>query len=184
MRPIWVQLADVLSPEECQRIIDSERLKLTKAGFYNEKQKKFPVLKRNSSVSWIRNGAELDDLMLKVVDAISVVSKNVFDIGINYFEPIQFTEYGPLGHYGKHRDVGTDGPLRWISATVELSANKSYIGGGLWIDSEGNKKPERKQGSVIVFPSVLMHSALPVWWGRRNSLVLWGTVSNESPRPN
>ncbi len=178
MRPIWIQVADVFSAEECQQIIDSQRSSLVKAGFFNSKQKRFPVLKRNSSVSWILSGSELDGLMKKAMDVIGHAAKETFDVGLSRFAPVQFTEYGPFGHYGKHRDCGADGPPRWISATVELSPPEDYIGGGLWINSEGNRRPEKKQGSIIVFPSILEHAALPVWWGKRNSLVLWGSFSN------
>lgn len=184
MRPIWVQLADVLDKSECESIVEKERPRLQRAGFFNSKQKRFPLLKRNSHTSWILSGSEHDALMRKVIDAIGPAAADMFGVRLNHFEPIQFTEYGCFGHYGKHRDVGVEGPVRWISATVELSDPGSYVGGGLWIDSEGNRRPERKQGSVVVFPSILSHRALPVWWGTRNSLVLWGSVVDESQRPN
>jgi predicted 2-oxoglutarate/Fe(II)-dependent dioxygenase YbiX len=171
-------MKDVLSSEECQEIIDAERPNLEKARFFNVEKKLFPALTRNSSVSWIRSGSVHDSLMHRVIDVIGQAAREAFDVRLNHFEPIQFSEYGIFGHYGKHRDSGTNGPSRWISATVELSDPKDYVGGGLWLDSEGSTRPEKKQGSVIVFPSILSHRALPVWWGKRNSLVLWGSFSN------
>ena len=87
------------------------------------------------------------------------------------------------GHfYNWHKDVSVNNntPHRKLSISVNLSDPKDYEGGDLemknYWGSQDLKMPThelRKQGTVIVFPSMLMHRVTEVKKGTRYSLVQW-----------
>ena len=86
---------------------------------------------RVESVGLIRS--ELDPLMQRLVDNVIGVAKGDYFLDLNYVEPIQFTHYHKLAHYGWHCDSSVDGigATRLISATVELSDPDEHIGATL-----------------------------------------------------
>ena len=63
---------------------------------------------------------------------------------------------------------------RKISMTVQLSDGGEYEGGDFEImrNREPEKLPKGK-GTVLVFPSYILHRVTPVTSGIRKSLVLW-----------
>jgi PKHD-type hydroxylase len=66
--------------------------------------------------------------------------------------------------------------LRKISVVVELAAG-GYEGGGIEVFyGEGtNNRMALGQGDAVIFPSFVMHRALPVRSGARWTLVSWLT---------
>jgi PKHD-type hydroxylase len=64
--------------------------------------------------------------------------------------------------------------FRKLSLVVQLSNPSDYSGGDLQIRSgHGEATVSKTQGTVIVFPSYLLHQVTPVTGGLRESLVLW-----------
>ena len=63
---------------------------------------------------------------------------------------------------------------RKVSVIVQLSDTSEYKGGELQINTGGQIKTIPKvKGSVVIFPSYLLHRVTPVTTGLRKSLVLW-----------
>jgi PKHD-type hydroxylase len=67
---------------------------------------------------------------------------------------------------------------RKLSVTVQLSAPGDYEGGDFHLRDLYNKKDitlkgTRDRGTIIVFPSILLHRVTPVTEGHRYSLVQW-----------
>ena len=91
-------------------------------------------------------------------------------------EPIQYTEYySSGGHYDWHTDVGS-GALshRKVSITVQLSKPDEYEGGNLeLLRGEYNEVAPRGLGTVVIFPSYMLHRVTEITKGTRKSLVLW-----------
>jgi PKHD-type hydroxylase len=91
-------------------------------------------------------------------------------------EYIQYTEYYDNGgHYDWHMDVGP-GVLstRKVSITVQLSDADEYEGGNLqFMRGDLQEDAPRGLGTVIVFPSYLLHRVSEITKGSRKSLVLW-----------
>jgi PKHD-type hydroxylase len=90
-------------------------------------------------------------------------------------EPIQYTEYEDNGEYGWHIDTG-HGPSaqRKVSVSVLLTNPDEYEGGDLELWPGGEiKRVERKQYTMTIFPSCIMHRVTPVTKGVRKSLVFW-----------
>ena len=94
------------------------------------------------------------------------------------FEPAIYLTYdGKVkGKYNSHMDVGGDGPMSYRKISATLLVNDDYEGGELVF--QGAPKPDKdtpklKAGTIIFFPSFMMHSVEPVTKGIRNSVVLW-----------
>tara|TARA_R110000822_G_scaffold59468_7_gene148419 strand:- start:307 stop:903 length:597 start_codon:yes stop_codon:yes gene_type:complete len=109
----------------------------------------------------------------------SIVSANLklwnFDL-ISMPEPIQYTEYyGGSGHYDWHIDIGNQElSNRKVSITVQLSDPSEYEGGDLqFLGGPQTENASRGLGTVVIFPSYLLHRVTPVQSGTRKSLVLW-----------
>ena len=97
-----------------------------------------------------------------------------------YLESIQYTIYESGGdHYDWHMDTFLETPNayhRKLSVTVQLSNSNEYTGGDFELnDGTGNTLPNdiRDRGTVLVFPSFLMHRVTPVTQGTRETLVAW-----------
>ena len=95
---------------------------------------------------------------------------------------IQHTEYNKGSFYGWHQDsfLGQSEKgvyERKLSFTVQLSDSDAYTGGDLEftdIDSTPELKEKlRQKGTVIVFPSFLLHRVTEVTEGQRYALVGW-----------
>lgn len=103
-----------------------------------------------------------------------------FDL-IGFWEDCQYTTYnaeekgGHGDHYDYHLDIdGSYGVQRKISIIVQLSDENEYEGGELELRTSSNPFiADRGIGSVLLFPSFILHKVHPVTKGRRNSLVLW-----------
>lgn len=98
---------------------------------------------------------------------------NIYDFG----EPIKFTEYNEFeqSSTGIHCDLGDDITLyRKLTVVVQLTDEESYKGGDLMVQQENKLIGVSKmRGTVIIFPSFLMHCVKPVTKGIRNSIVLF-----------
>ena len=112
--------------------------------------------------------------------AIAVeLNKNFFGFQIEKFEGrLQVARYpaDQEGFYTWHMDNGEKTPGRKISLSVQLSSPQDYEGGELEFFYTNNVKHVIKtQGSVIAFPSFVMHRVTPVTQGVRYSMVAWVT---------
>lgn len=88
-------------------------------------------------------------------------------------DALQLTHYVPGQKYDWHMDLGQDrASLRKVSIVVAL--NSEFEGGGIeFFYGENNPRPALSPGEGVVFPSYIMHRALPVTAGERWSLVAW-----------
>lgn len=97
-----------------------------------------------------------------------------FDMS-GFEEELQLAEYGEGDFFEWHMDFGP-GPIshRKLSLTVQLSDPGDYDGGDLqfMINNKVVNAP-REKGSVIVFPSFVLHRVTPITRGSRNSIVGW-----------
>ena len=125
-----------------------------------------------------QNGSVFDDLGRFVVDV-----NKFFNLDISLLESLQYTEYDSsyAGHYDLHTDVVWDGSHgqmydRKLSVTIQLSNKKDYEGGLFCLSLPSGMlefEEAREIGTVIAFPSHLLHKVNPVTKGNRKSLVSW-----------
>lgn len=88
-------------------------------------------------------------------------------------EQPQLATYAAGDEYSWHLDIGPgEAARRKLSASVQLSNPADYDGGDLdiWGAPDGG---ERDWGTLIVFPSYMLHRVSPVTRGVRHSLVAW-----------
>ena len=75
-------------------------------------------------------------------------------------------------HFRPHLDAGEHAPTRKLSFSVQLSDPTTYRGGDLVFS--GNHPPDaRAQGTMTVFPSIVLHEVTPVYAGVRTAIVGW-----------
>jgi len=89
-------------------------------------------------------------------------------------ERFQLASYTGKGHFDWHSDLGrSETSTRKMSLSVQLSDPATYEGGGLEFFGQDKLILPRAIGTVIVFPSFLIHRVTPVMRGTRLSLVAW-----------
>ena len=179
MRPDYYILQDILDKNEIDFITKEGMKNLEKATTMSAK-----VFSRRNKVSWFHKAEnkDLDKILNRIEDVFFIVSKDFYNQKLNNVEPIQFTHYKFLNYYTYHIDSNPlpDTPNRVISATIELTNPKDYIGGGLQFKNHSFPRPKLKSGTMIAFPSLMLHKALPVYYGTRNSLVLWAGLEDKN----
>ena len=159
--------------EECETIINIAKNK----GLIKGKTKgKSDV--RDSKISWLYPSDDMDWVYRRVTDITLNLNERFFKFdlfGIN--EGFQFTNYkAPSGKYGKHVDRGMDIPVRKLSISIQLTDPDDYEGGELYLyDEDKGALMDKTQGTLIIFPSYVLHEVMPVTKGERNSLVTWVT---------
>ena len=82
------------------------------------------------------------------------------------------------GEYRPHFDFNPTSDkmsCRKVSASIQLSDPTEYEGGDIVFPNVGQPSSDelRRLGSVLIFPSYLVHSVMPVTRGQRFSLVAW-----------
>lgn len=148
---------------------------------------------RNSNIVWLNDTWLYNHILPFVREANKQAGWN-FDW--DYSEDCQFTIYNKNQFYDWHPDAQARpydnnrtpklrGKIRKLSVTVSLSPAKDYKGGELEfrfpnLDTSKECKTQvceeiKEQGSLVVFPSYLVHRVKPVIEGKRYSLVIWNT---------
>ena len=164
---------NAFSKEECQTIINIAKDK----GLTNGKTKSESNA-RDSKISWLYASDNIDWVFRRVTDITLNLNQRFFKFdlfGIN--EGFQFTNYeAPSGKYGKHVDRAINMPVRKLSISIQLTNPEEYDGGELKLYNSGEETVmDKTQGTLILFPSYVLHEVMPVTKGERNSLVTWVT---------
>ena len=143
---------------------------------------------RKSNVVW------LDDpwIFKEIEPYINLANKEAeWNFDLKYCEAFQFTKYdgSKKQHYDWHEDQFCEpnekGFVRKLSMTISLVDGSMYEGGDLEFDLRDGKGEKtsnvrvcneiRPRGSIVVFPSFLLHRVKPVTSGVRYSLVVWSS---------
>jgi len=167
----------VFTPEECKKIIKIAKDKGLIKGTIGAKSKKASNI-RLSKVSWLYPDDNLDWAFRKITDVVLNLNERFFQFDIfGLSEGLQFTNYkAPSDRYGKHIDRSFNFLVRKLSLSIQLTDPKEYEGGELLLyESEKSTEMKKEQGTLILFPSYILHEVKPVTKGERNSLVAWVT---------
>jgi len=169
---------NAFSKEECQSIINIAKDKgLIRGKTFNDDKTKDV---RDSKISWLYPVDGIDWVFRRVTDITLNLNERFFKFdlfGIN--EGFQFTNYeAPSGKYGKHVDRGVNMAVRKLSISIQLTNPEDYDGGELKLYNGNDEEAsvmDKTQGTLIIFPSYVLHEVMPVTKGERNSLVTWVT---------
>ena len=160
--------------EECKKIIkiakDKGLIKGTTRGKSDARQ---------SKVCWLYASDDLDWAFRKITDIVLNLNDRFFQFDIfGLSEGFQFTNYkAPSGKYGKHVDRGFNTVIRKLSLSIQLTDPEEYEGGELklYTGEKDGQIMDKSQGTLIIFPSYILHEVMPITKGERNSLVTWVT---------
>jgi len=132
--------------------------------------------KRRSKIYWLPKTDEFLDIYKTFHELIGKCNSEFYKFHLTEItEHIQYTVYNSdeQGYYDWHIDMGPDKAHRKLSLVCQLSDPSEYEGGELQINTGHIMIPEKDKGTVILFPSYLLHRVTPVTKGTRRSLVLW-----------
>ncbi len=122
------------------------------------------VISPGPSSEWLFGGLEQ---ALEQLNARFGFELSGFDEGIG------IATYGPGAYTDWAMDLGAGARSnRKLSLIVQLSDENDYDGGDVQFLATGQTAP-RSRGSLIVYPSYLMHRMCPVSRGTRVALVSW-----------
>ena len=160
----------LLSAEECAELIamalDPKPARVGPRGAVDEST-------RRSKVAWIPPNTAVVQPVLRAMRSYAA------DQGLalkTKRTQCQLTLYdaSELGMYGRHIDSDEyTADERVVSCTVLLTDPREFTGGLLGFPDLGRMPPIMRQGDAAIFRSWLAHQVLPVWRGKRWSLVVW-----------
>jgi PKHD-type hydroxylase len=161
--------------EECKKIVEMGNSSKFDYQKFGTGQLDFTIF--NAKRSYLFPNDDTNDIYQKIGNTIveqnqKIWNFNLFDFG----EPIKFMEYNEYmtGHAAMHTDLAHHGVTRFRKLTIiiQLTDKSEYEGGELIL--QHYEKPyimPKTQGTIIIFPSFLLHEVKPVTKGVRNSLV-------------
>jgi PKHD-type hydroxylase len=130
---------------------------------------------RKTNVCWIPKEEYISTFLFS--RALIANQKAGWGFDIEDCEMTQIGKYEDGGHYEWHKDenffVRRKNYHRKVSVVAFLSDPKTYTGGDFLMLMKGEQKIEASLGSIICFPSEIVHKVTPVTEGVRYSLVLW-----------
>ena len=133
---------------------------------------------RITRVAWINRDADTEWLFVRLEEVVLRLNNEIYHYELYGLEKgLQYTIYEGAegGHYNWHVDMGTHNPEpRKISLSLQLSAPADYEGGRLVIEAgDGAYPAETARGTIVAFPSYVLHRVSPTESGVRKSLVIW-----------
>lgn len=131
---------------------------------------------RKSSVMFIENIPKNDWIYSKLA-GLAMVTNNErywFDL-LGFHQELQLTRYSEGDFFDWHLDFGAgEISARKLSMTIQLSDADSYEGGDLqFMINNKIVNASREKGTIIIFPSFIMHRVTPITKGTRQSIVGW-----------
>ncbi len=170
---------DAFTAEECEKIKSiglSKSASIGKVGSNDGYQVKDEY--RNSEISWIFPDDESSWIYRRLTDIVGNLNAKYFGFDVyGFVEGLQFSTYKPpSGKYDLHIDKAINQSIRKLSVVLLLSDENDYVGGDFKIKTGKTEDScPRKQGTLLVFPSYVLHGVTEVTSGTRNSLVGWIT---------
>lgn len=172
--------ADAFSPEEMDRIeAHGDRLTQEKATIFGAPEEAAFDKVRITRTAWIAPGPDTKWIYDRMQGVVRALNDRTYQFDLRGFsENFQYTIYHGTegGHYDWHVDQGALHVQRKLSLSLQLSDSSQYEGCDLQFYA-GNKieTAPRERGTVIAFPSYVLHRVTPVVSGTRKSLVAWVT---------
>ena len=169
---------DALTPDEVDAIIAyGDQLEPMKAEIAGRNDNTDHL--RITRVAWIEHQRpEIHWLHTRLSEMVLQINAQFYryDLyGLN--EAFQYTVYEGAegGYYGWHVDMGEKRyEPRKISLSLQLSDPSDYEGGDLVLEAgDASHQAEKSRGTLIAFPSYVLHRVVPVTSGVRKSLVIW-----------
>lgn len=171
----YIYYRGLFLPHEIERILNFwEEDKIIKATLSGED--KYNDELRKSSVMFIDNVPENNWIYNKLAGlAINCNNERYWFDLLGFHQELQLTRYSEGDFFDWHLDFGAgEISARKLSMTIQLSDADAYEGGDLqfMINNKIENAP-REKGTIIIFPSFIMHRVTPITKGTRQSIVGW-----------
>lgn len=175
VRPQWVAYPQVFSGTECAELIGMMSRSPGKDAGLVDGQAEGSV--RSTQILWLPETEETSWVHRRLAEVVAQANREAFDFALSGFdEQVQLARYSDGAFYDWHIDRGGRGAGRGrkLSVSVQLSHPLAYTGGQLELNPDGHVvQAPQARGTVIVFPSFVLHRVTPVTQGVRHSLVVW-----------
>lgn len=174
--PLMSVFADVLTAEECARIIETGgRLPASSGGVNDPHAPDGIKAVRDVTVRGLPLDGDFNWIYERLIHHASQLNQQALGFEIDQVETLQLLSYGPGQHYDWHVDIGTfDLAHRKLSLVAFLSDPADFEGGELELFfSDQPTTIRRDRGALVVFPSFVLHRVRAIASGRRFSLALW-----------
>ena len=134
---------------------------------------------RNSGIAFLRSNDEANKWIFeRLTRSIININQQFWNFDLTRIETLQYSQYEIGQFYKEHIDMMYQGPnnaSRKLSFSVQLTDPSEYEGGDVVIKSGDNSVVHKNKGSIIFFPSYILHEVKPVTKGTRHALVGWVT---------
>jgi len=172
----WCHVEDAFTSEEVDKIIEAgEKEDITEALI--AKSISLDKSIRNTSISWIPSSdRENEWIFRRLTDIVTNVNKTFFNYDITTIQSLQYSIYQEGGFYKDHVDLLYLSPMgiRKLSFSLMLTDPEEYEGGELLLKTSASPiKSSNKKGTIVFFPSYVLHEVTPVTKGTRKTLVGW-----------
>jgi PKHD-type hydroxylase len=168
---------EVFTPAELDAIIAlGDRLAPMRAALAGRPD--VPDHMRITRVAWMERGPETAWIYARLEEVVLRLNTEFYKYDLyGLVEAFQYTVYEGEegGHYNWHVDIGNrDNEPRKISMSLQLTDPADYEGCRLVLEAgDGPHVAEAARGTVISFPSYVLHRVTPIESGTRKSLVIW-----------
>lgn len=183
MKKEWCFYQNVLSDEVCNHILQTISTRNSEeAKIGGGKNSIVSNDIRRSRLWWVRpDDTELGYLFDIIWKYGLQANEEYFNFDITNLDFLQIAEYDESyrGEYKEHHDVkwlNDNDRHRKLSAVIQLSNPNDYVGGGLQLLKTEEVPPTyelSQRGTMVVFPSFILHRANPVTLGKRYSIAVW-----------
>ena len=175
--PLFWHWEAEIPKEKCQKLIDEYFVdSQIEDGLIrnNDKDVRDDSMRR-TDIIWVKEKTELFDLVFSYIVSANMQAWN-YDL--SGMENVQIGRYEIGGHYDWHIDynqICSEGFQRKLSCSIQLTDENEYEGGDLMLEDVMGLQytMPKKQGSIIVFPSITKHKITPITSGTRFSAVSW-----------
>jgi len=134
---------------------------------------------RITRTAWIKPSPETKWIYERMQAVIRNLNDRVWQFDVSGFsEDFQYTVYQDSegGHYDWHVDQGILPKNRKLSLSLQLTDPSLYDGCDLQLHGDNNiNSAPRTRGTLIAFPSYVLHRVTPITRGVRKSVVAWIT---------
>ena len=131
---------------------------------------------RKSSVMFIDNVPENNWIYRRLSDLAIHCNNERFNFDLlGFHQELQIAKYVEGDFFDWHLDFGPgESSIRKLSMTIQLSDPTEYEGGDLqFMINQNIVTASREKGTIVVFPSFILHRVTPITKGERQSIVGW-----------
>lgn len=173
---------EVFNATELKKIIKyCNTLEKTKGEISNKNSFAVDKELRISDISWVNLNTESKWIFDRIAENIDSLNNEFFQHDLYGFNEIQYAEYDSkqLGKYDYHMDMAMSPSMSDNNMSRKLSIslllNNTFKGGEFEFNISNLDTPisELVAGTIVVFPSYLIHRVKPVTEGIRRSLTAW-----------